>query len=236
MRGPSLIRREDRFALYQKLVTDPLSYSEKDLALFVQNGRMDARLAEVVTEHIRDYWWKYDPKSLNSRLRKQPWGSAIKPMLNQISEYCKATATTKAAFSAWARDAVLGLPDVPAQLYFIGYLKPRSKSQDREVSEALPSFSKAGYYAKDLMFNKGLPGSIKSVPTEPTNAISSADILKCLLVSEIRERTAELTLASVSAATGIDRTTISRIRSGKVGSLTADRLLKIVDSLKSASL
>lgn len=231
MIGPRLIPEADRFALYQAMVRSPMSFSEKDLALIIQNGRRDARLAEVVTEHIRDYWWKYNPELLNRRLRTQPWGAAIKPILNQIDEFCDAPSELRLEFQAWARTVIRGVRNSPPQLYFYDDSRPRSRSQNREVDEALVSFLSAGYVAKDYLFNKSRPKSIGQRPTASTTTVTRADLLKESISRDITQRVGGLSLKEVSQRYGIDRTTMSKIRSGKVSGMSVDRLSEISDRL-----
>lgn len=224
MKAPHIIPEAKRRALYRQVASRPLSLSEKDLVSIVQNGRVDPRLAEVVTEHIRDFWWKYDAKELNKKLRGEVWAASIKPMLNQIVEFCSADVETESKFKAWARQVVIGVPDSPPQLYFYLPLPPRSASQDREMLECIPSFSRAGYAAKDLLFNKGNAKSIAPVGKGPDTKMNSADLLKVNLAHQINTRLKDLTLKKIETSFRIDRTTASKIRTGKIEGMSANRL------------
>jgi hypothetical protein len=44
--------------IYRLVQGAPLSLSARQFAILVGKCRHDPRLCEVLTEHIRDYWWK----------------------------------------------------------------------------------------------------------------------------------------------------------------------------------
>lgn len=232
MKGPRRLSKNRRFSLYLELKRHPLVFSEKDLSLFIQNSRLDPRLAESVTEHLRDYWWKYDPRSLNKKLKRQPWPAAVKPMLFQLLESCKGSRKTKIAFGQWAAEVLQGLPnsDSPA-LYFISSLEPRSRSLDREVNESLESFRKAGYFAKDLLFNKGQAGFIKSSADLKKSLGRAEDRLKLNLLERLRERmNDQKSLAKLKA--GLDRNTFSKIKSGRLDRVGLKLLSRALDLIR----
>lgn len=227
MKQPRYISQERRFVLYRELASFPLSFSEKDIALYTQHCRVDPRLAEVVTEHIRDFWWRYSPGVLNKALKKQPWPASIRPMLNQISEYCEGGEDLKAEFREWARKVCLGIGNVPPQLYFATVLFPRSETDDLEVTETLPSFSRVGYFARDLLFNKGLPKMLGR-PDQEAGAILDAEaLMKIKVMGEIRPMLLKMSLKEIEEKFQIDRTTASKLRGGKVEKIGLKRLFKI---------
>ena len=230
MKGPKLLKREERFEIYRTLALEPLSFSEKDLVSFIQNARLDPRLAEVTTEHLRDFWWKYEPEKLNRMLKRQPWPAAVKPMLFQILEHCGGDRRTRAEFLEWTEKLTMGIGTVSPQLYFVPTLSPRSRSLDREVGECLPSFRKAGFLAKDLLFNKGLPGLIKAKPQVPNQHIKTADLLKLELLERIRPFLARESSPELQKRAGIDRTTLSDLRLGRLNRLSLKKLSRIADA------
>lgn len=226
-----LLPQDTLHGLYQSIARFPLTVSEKNLALYTQNARNDPRLAEVLTEHIRDFWWKYDPQVLNQKLKSQPWPEAIRPMLIQIFELCESDLHTRKKFGLWMSKALSGIGKAPAQLYFFSTGRPRSKSQDREVAESLPSFSKSGYFARDLLFNKGNPGTLKASAKGMNTIIDSEAGIKLQLLATLRPQLLGKTLLALTHETGFDRTTLSKVRSGKVERISVKLLARLSDRL-----
>lgn len=233
MKGPTRLPNEIRYRLYRELVLKPLDFTEKDIALFSQNARFDPRFAEVLTTHLRDYWWKYDPSLLNKKLKAQPWPASLRPLLNQILLRCEfPTSELRAQYSDWLILASRGIAPVKPQLYFESTLPPRSRSLDREVFESLPEFSSVGFYAKDLMFNKGLPGTVKAPPTTPKPPLRTEDFIKLNLFLSLRPLLSKKTLAELSKATGFDQTTLSEVRQGKLDQLSLRTLSELTDRMR----
>ncbi|PWU14097.1 MAG: hypothetical protein C5B49_13760 [Bdellovibrio sp.] len=229
-----MLSPRDKSKLFRKFVSDPLSFSEKDLALYVQNARLDPRVAEAVTEHIRDFWWKYRAETLNKKLLRQPWPQAIKPMINQIIEFCDGDEITAKEFKAWSRGVIRGFGNSPPQLYFVPHVWPRSKSFDREFVDSLPSFSRCGYFAKDLLFNKGKARSIKGPPLNQAPALDIEIKLKLQLIKDIQGYLAHFSTSQIMSKTGIDRTTLSKIRLGRLNQLSLKRLARFSEVLAKA--
>ena len=228
MKGPELLSQEKIFSLYHDLVRSPLQFSEKEIALYCQHARRDARLAEVLTEHLRNYWWKYDPKDLNKKLKRQPWPASMKPILAQIFKYCKSSPEVKLQFSRWMRDCLVGIENANPQLYFFPTLV-KSKSTDREVSESLSSFSKAGYFAKDLLFNKGQAGCLGSIDSVMDLNIKLEDQIKLDLFRRIRPGLVTGTLQERAKELEVDMMTLSKIRRGLLGKVGTKVLAKIAE-------
>lgn len=232
MKGPKPMDPVFQVELYQRLVRTPLIFSEKDIAYFIQIARLDPRLAEVITEHLRDYWWKYSPRKLNQKLKTQPWPHAIKPMLAQILEFCVADKETLSNFKKWYRAVVVRLPDAPPQLYFNLNLPPRSPFLDRQVNESLESFTQFGYYSTSVLFNKGFAKKISNRPHTTNTILGQSDLIKLKLLSLARKFTKDKKIREIAAKTNFDRTTISQIKSGKLVNISIERLARFVDLLK----
>jgi hypothetical protein len=115
-----------------------------------------------------------------------------------------------------------GIESAPAGLYFVTPLRPRSEAFDREVTEALPSFKKAGFFARDRLFNKGIPGRIKSYQDRDLR-ISTEDRLKFELFQKIRSHS--------HPPINIDRTTASKIKLGRLDQLSVKTLSRVLDHL-----
>lgn len=227
MKGPKVLRLQEIHELYQTIARFPLSVSEKNLVHYTQLSRLDARLAEVVTEHIRDFWWKYDPVSINRRIKAQTSPAAIRPMIAQILGLCEGDKLVKTAFGKWAAAVLAGVSKAHPQLYFVPSLRPRSKSFDREVSEARAEFVESGFYSRALLFNKGIPGSIKSFANAPMNTETRT---KAELYLKLRPHL-QITLKELEDRLGVDRTTLSEIRSGQLHKIGIKRLASLVDKL-----
>jgi hypothetical protein len=110
----SNIPRAELYLIYQ---TQPLNLSEKEIALSFERSRFDARLFEIVTEHIRDFWWTIDPVYLNQACKKMKSPFVIKCIISAILDYCKITINNKYAFQNWSQLACRGIKKPAPQLF-----------------------------------------------------------------------------------------------------------------------
>lgn len=228
MIGIKNIPLERRRELYQEIPRNALLFSEKDLRHFILNSRIDPRLAEVTTEHIRDYWWKYDPCLLNSLLRKSCWPQSVLPMLFQIEAFCQADESTRQMFLEWSKKVRSSIPKAAPQLYFIDGLKPRSKTQDRDVLESLAEFRRAGYFSREVLFNKGLPKKIKKredhdLPKSVTEKLRVFDLLG--------ENIKNKKIKTISLELKIDRDTAAKLKAKRIRYFSLERLIDFCERL-----
>lgn len=148
--------------VYWRIQRRPRSISHKQLICWTQHCRYDARLAEQLVEHVRDYWFRYDPAVLNALAQKEPWPSAIGFIVEHVIENCEKPVGIRTEFLTWASTVQRGLSPFPFGLFFIGAWPIASRAMNSQVVESRESYKKWGYYGKDLLFNKQTPGQVKA--------------------------------------------------------------------------
>jgi hypothetical protein len=215
-----------RDAIYFKIQHQPLELSEKDVAKALEQARFDPRLMEIMTEHLRDFWWALDPEDLNTACRKMKSPFVIKALTSLILEVCTMTREERAPFSQWVWLSTRGIKDPPPQFLFIGLTPVGSKTAFNQLAEALPSFFKHQLIAKDLPFNKGNPGSLKTEKTPPANRLDELDLLKFKLGKEIKKIKSDRALSNheMTKLTGINTVFLSRILNNKLQNISVEYL------------
>lgn len=203
-----------------------MTVSEKEVAVLLDRSRLDPRLMEVMTEFIRDYWWMLDPKILAKSCKRAKDPFVIKVIVACIFDYCEISEMDRKQFADWVQQASAGIKDPNPQLFYLGVFPLFSKSLDREVKESLASFNRHNLFAKDLPFNKGLPGSIKSERNPPANKLHDIDLLKLKLSQNIKslKRNRGLSNEEIIKLTGINRVFLSNILNNKLEKISADYL------------
>lgn len=226
---------EELGELYARFYSAPLTFSEKEIAGLIETSRQDPRLAEVITEHLRDFWWKYDPEILNKRLKKTKWPNAICVMLSQIHELSDSEEDTRRSFADWSGQTRRGLKRPRGnQLFFYSSFIPGSKTMQREVVESKDCYVRNGYFGRDILFNKQNPKSI-GVP-KTSSIISEKDLAKL----EVRRKILELKKSKrwknkdIAMAAGTDNTTVSNIISGKLDKVSLDYMYDKLNALSKA--
>lgn len=118
----NILNEKELAKIYLEISLSPLSLDEESLSFYISQSRHDPRLAEIVTEHIRDFWWRYEESSLNKSLKKQEFPNAILVMIEQISTLTNLDISTKDNFISWAKGVSKEIyPPKVKELYFIKY-------------------------------------------------------------------------------------------------------------------
>jgi predicted XRE-type DNA-binding protein len=102
------------------------------------------------------------------------------------------------------------------------------------VDHALPELFKHNLILKDLPFNKGKPGILKSRNNPPANRIDKLDHLKIEYVEKIKEfkRRKNLNNHELISLTGINRVFLSRILNNKFEKISVEYLKEKADALQ----
>ncbi|NUN04892.1 MAG: hypothetical protein HUU57_03930 [Bdellovibrio sp.] len=216
-------------SIYYKIQNHSLELSEKDIAHIFDMVRFDPRLMEVATELIRDFWWNMNPSFLNKHLRLSKFPYAIRPAISVILKNCEfPDAHTKTDFLKWYEVVVAGIKNPPVQLFYIGLAKIGSSLMRREESEAIPCFLDHNLLAKDIPFNKGMPGIVKTKEMLMKTKIDPRAALKAELSGKIKsfKSSNALTNGQVSEKLGINRVFMSQIMNNNLEHITVDYLME----------
>ncbi|MFP5520385.1 MAG: hypothetical protein ACLGGX_10810 [Bdellovibrionia bacterium] len=203
----------------------PLSISERTLAIALDKCRNDPRLMEVCTEFVRDFWWNLQPKILNSFIKRAKHPFMIRAVTTVILDHCQLPIESKKQFLDWVTISCRAISLPPPQLLYVGIIPVASKSMQNEIESALPSFRKCNLISKDLPFNKGQTGSIKSANTLIGYKLSNIELLKNSLAMTIKNYKAEgLTNDQLIKRTGINRVFLSKILNNELEGISIEYL------------
>lgn len=204
---------------------NPLSLSERDVAQALDKSRFDPRLMEIMTEFIRDYWWALGPSQLNKLVKKSKSPFVIKGITSVILDLCQMHPQERLQFADWVYYSTRGIKDPNPQLLYIGVI-PFGQSLLRETKEALPSFLKHNLITKDLPFNKGKPGTLKTSANFPKNRLDEIDLLKLKYCKKIKNIKIEKKLSNdeICNLTGINRVFLSKILNNKLTGISVEYL------------
>ncbi|MGZ3806412.1 MAG: XRE family transcriptional regulator [Pseudobdellovibrionaceae bacterium] len=213
-------------AVYYSIQHHPLALSEKEVLRFLEQARFDPRLMEIMTEYLRDFWWTLSPEELNNSARKMKSPFILKVLTSVILDKCSMTKEERSDFGQWVWQATRGIKDPPPQFLYIGQFPVASKTAYLQIEEALPSFFKHNLIAKDLPFNKGIPGSLKTEKNPPANRVDELDLLKFQLGKKIKRIKAERKLSNqeMSKLTGINTVFLSKILNNKLQNISVEYL------------
>lgn len=221
---------------YQMIQQHPLSLSCREIVKYFDQSRRDPRLMEIMTEYLRDFWWVHDSHELNRAAQKSRFPFMIKASLVLILEYCKISDDIKINFANWFQVVVRGLQDPPPQLIYVGVFPIGSNALQDEVREALPCLLRHNLILKDLPFNKGQPGVLKSEQSLPENRIDELDLIKLKWVQKIKNVKSQFKLKNeeLILLSGINRVFLSKILNHKFDAISADYLKARVEQLSRA--
>lgn len=213
-------------AIYFEVQHHPLSLSERDVVALLDQSRLDPRLMEVMTEFVRDFWWNMIPEELNKAAKKSKFPFMIKVATGAVLNYCKMAPDDKTAFVEWLRIVVRGIKNPAPQLLYVGIIPVGSRLAAEEVESSLPTFVKHNVFSKDLPFNKGKPGILKTEKNPPKNSIDALDLLKRSLAKKIKDLKflKGFSNEKIIAATGINRVFLSNIMNNKLQKITVEYL------------
>ncbi len=160
MKGPTkILNQDERADLYFKLQR-PQAVSPGVLALSIEQVRFDARLAECVCEHIRDFWTDLDPNILHCELTKIIWPETVLPMLEEIRMRCEGTPEEHLEFLKWSNIVAFGFKNDSRQFFYIDNWLPDHPHFHENIHSSRPWFIKHNYYCKETFFNKDIPKSL----------------------------------------------------------------------------
>lgn len=216
-------------SIYYLIQNQPLQVGERDLARIFDMARFDPRLMEVATEFVRDYWWNLNAAALNRSLKNAKYPYAIKPataavLRNSIFSDKK----TRSEFVDWFEVVVGAIKNPLPQLFYIALNPIGSKSMRREESEAISCFTDFNLLAKDIPFNKGKPGIVKSRDFVSERSTDAKGLLKCELANKIKhyKQYNNLKNDEVSKNLGINRVFLSKILNNRLDGVTLDYLME----------
>ncbi|MEK6628137.1 MAG: helix-turn-helix domain-containing protein [Bdellovibrionota bacterium] len=213
--------------VYFNIQMHPLELSERDVAKALDKARFDPRLMEIMTEFVRDFWWRLDPTKLNKALKKSKSPFVIKGITSVIMDFSQMSKESRQEFIDWVYLCTRGIKDPNPQLLYVGVI-PFGKSLFRETAEALPSFFKHNLITKDLPFNKGKPGLLKTCASLSENRLSEIELLKLKYIQKIKNIKIEkkLTNEEICQRTGINRVFLSKILNNKLDGISVEYLKK----------
>lgn len=216
-------------SIYYKIQNQSLQIGEKDLARIFDMARFDPRLMEVATEFVRDYWWNLNPVVLNKSLKNAKFPYAIKPAISAILKNSAFPGKeTHSKFITWYEAVVAGIKNPAPQLFYIALNPIGSKSMRREEEEAIPCFTNFNLIAKDIPFNKGMPGIVKTKDLIASQSTNVKGLLKSDLANKIKnyKEANHLKNEEVSKKLGINRVFLSNILNNRLEKVSVDYLLE----------
>jgi hypothetical protein len=222
------ITRGSRGTIYYTIQMHPLSLSERDVASAFEQARFDPRLMEIITEFIRDFWWAIDPVLLNKACKKEKSPFMVKAVTSVILDQCEIDIEDHRKFASWVQYASRGIRDPSPQLLYVGVVPVASRMVQDEITNALPCFRKHGLIAKDLPFNKGRPGILKSEAKPALNKISELDYFKFKIARSFKRIKLDQSLSNtdIIQKTGVNRVFLSKLLNNKLENISAEYLEK----------
>lgn len=205
---------------------NPLSLSEKEVTEILDQTRLDPRLMEVITEYLRDFWWVLDAKSLHKHAKKMKHAFSLKVATTLILDHCEMDQNQRADFIHWMQEATKSIPNPKPQLYYVSQYPAASRMTWLDLEESLLSFRKVNTYCKDLPFNKGQPGTLKSPTGERPHQASALDLLKLNLARKLKvlKKEQQLSNQQLIQQTGINTVFLSNILNNKLEKISAEYL------------
>lgn len=224
MKGPKagMLSGDVLAEVYTTLNVSPLAVDEIFLAFAVEHSRLDPRLAEITTEHIRDFWWKYNPNVLAKKLLNTAWPAAVLPMLLLIENRCKTSKSNLQRFKKWS-GVVRKQVDKESspQTYFIPLSMAEVRMRRDEHKKTLPEFFENGYLCRTLLFNKDNP---KELSSASNNRLSLLNREKLKAAKHLSKLLGDLNTIAAAQKLDTDKTTISKIRRLMVSDISLDFL------------
>ena len=216
--------------IYEYLQLSPLRVSEKELSVIMDRCRFDARLFEIVTEHVRDFWWATDAEYLNQYCKKAKSKFVIKCIAACLLEYCHSDDCTKKEFINWMILATRGISDPPSQLFLIASYSVGSRKEQEQVTHGLACFKNHNIFYADLPFNKVHAKNLKSVRSHDKSKVNDIDLIKVKAVLRIKKLSHQLKNSEVIQKTGINRLFLSKILNNKTEDISAEYLFRVAGS------
>ena len=213
--------------IYEYIQHSPLSTSEKELSQICDRSRFDARLFEITTEYVRDFWWSLDAEYLNQNCKKSKSPFVIKCILSCIFEYCKYDDLTKSEFTSWMILATRGIADPSPQLFLVAGYQIASPKEQEQVTNGLQCFRRHNIFYADLPFNKSKPGTLKSIRDYDKNKINEIDFIKIKAILKIKKLSHTYKNTELIEKIGINRLFLSKVLNNKTDQISAEYLMKV---------
>ncbi len=130
--------------------------TEKNITLYSQWVRLDARLGEILIAYIAKYWKAHHPILLNKCIKTQIWPSVFGVLLEQTKLYFSTNKTNDdlLLFKSWSECVMCGIEPASQELFFFDAYSIGSSLFYQEASHFTKIYRKWGYLGKDLMLNK----------------------------------------------------------------------------------
>jgi hypothetical protein len=216
--------------IYEHIQHAPLSISEKELSQIFDRSRFDARLFEITTEFVRDFWWSLDAEYLNKNCKKAQSSFVVKCVLSCIYEYCKADTLTRAEYLKWMALATRGIPDPTPQLFLVAGYNIASAKEQEQVVHGLDCFRRHKVFYADLPFNKTVPGALKSMRDYDQNKINEIDLIKIKSTLKIKKLSHIYKNYELIEKIGINRLFLSKVLNNKTDRISAEYLMEVASA------
>ena len=154
MRGlihiPSIDELEKAYGILQSKA----AVAEVDYALYSQWTRFDPRLGEIWIARFARDWRNLRPAILRDALLELPWPSAFGVLIEQTLAYGNLSLPEKKILRSISRAVLASIPTALFEAFFIGLAPFASRSMREDAENPIASYSKWGYFGRDVMINK----------------------------------------------------------------------------------
>ena len=127
--------------------------SPKDLALFLQWVRFDARLGEIYIQFLLKNWKDLNPMALNQEIKRHPWPQVMGVLLEQILELGVWPAE-RLAFKNWSTCVMSEILPADYELFFIGTLGFAKTLMRQESQRPNRHYLRWRYLGREVLFSK----------------------------------------------------------------------------------
>ena len=124
--------------------------SVEKLALYVPLSRFDARLFEILAQHLALYYQKINPFELNATLKNTDWSAALGAILN----HSRLLLANKELFDPWFRICMHDLPKAQGELFFLGLFDFNPSRIGKIISRPSRLFREWGFFHDEIVLNK----------------------------------------------------------------------------------
>lgn len=218
-------KKEIKF--YSRLNYSPLLVTEKDIASYLPYMRTNPRFAEIITEHIRDFWWKYDAQLL---VKKSKELNRLKVLVEMVAIYCE---DQTPEFIKW-KDVVLKAPS-KVRVRKEPFFKLNSFFDKKQIEGSIEVYEKHGFFGDERLFNKDNP---KVIGTREKNRLRYLDKIKLQEVERLLKiiKDNNLSREDVMKKLSTDKTTVSHLMNKKVHHISLDFIVDKIGDFKSMGL
>ncbi|MBC7691720.1 MAG: hypothetical protein H7222_08105 [Methylotenera sp.] len=184
MKGLLQIPSQSELAKAYARFQDHDRISEVDYAVYSQWCRFDARLAEIWVDSLARNWGKLNPTLFRNAVGNHPWPQAAAVLFEQALTYGQLTPSDKSLLRVTANLIFHGVPQAPYQDFFIGLTPFASRSLVAASERPLKSYSKWGYFGKDVFQNKFSATAGKHLPSVLSKSIRTRALDELIRIRE----------------------------------------------------